>query len=75
MNFFDTYDVEKRGSIAFEDFKSFLSHLMLVLMIPLEEKHLLHLAKLIDVNKDNRYSQDEIVHVFSELEIKDYFES
>ena len=48
---------------------------MLAFMIPLEEKHLLHLAKLIDVNKDNRYSQDEIVHVFSEKEIKDYFES
>lgn len=69
------YDVEKRGSLSFEDFLSFLRQLMLAFMIPLEEKHLLHLAKLIDVNKDNRYSQDEIVHVFSEKEIKDYFES
>lgn len=75
LQFYSAYDEQKSGSIASHEWELLVTFFLKLLNVPIEEKHIAPLARIMDVNQDGRYSKDEIVRSYTKEEIKDYFES
>lgn len=70
---YEEFDVSNKGYLLYNEFLAYLSFICRELRISIDEKTMHIFAKAIDRNGDSMYHKDEIVHIYSGEERKEWF--